>query len=151
MFWNFFTIILPHPTKFCQYFILLIENFNLHSDEDGVKHIRIKARPNKWHENDCPFCHKSCPAYDKHSSRPTTWRGLDWKTVGRCVNRALHDLEPERSRRLVVILTSHLLFILIVAVNMCQLRGVKPLKQCREVVLTAVILMITLASNRSTP
>ena len=46
--------------------------------EDGVKHIRIKSRPNKWHENDCPFCHKSCPAYDKHSSRPTTWRGLDW-------------------------------------------------------------------------
>ena len=214
MFWNFFTIILPRPTKFCQYFILLIENFNLYSDEDGVKHIRIKARPNKWHENDCPFCHKSGPAYDKHSSRPTTWRGLDWggilveveyqthriiclehgvyvaevpwaypssrftkdfdltvawfasylprsttsyfmrvdwETVGRCVNRALHDLEPERSRRLVVILTSHLLFILIVAVNMCQLRGVKPLKQCREVILTAVILMITLASNRSTP
>lgn len=146
-----FTIILPHPTNFCQFFILLIENFNLYSDEDGVKHIRIKARPNKWHENDCPFCHKSCPAYDKHSSRPTTWRGLDWETVGRCVNRALHDLEPERSRRLVVILTSHLLFILIVAVNMCQLRGVKPLKQCRKVILTAVILMITLASNRSTP
>ena len=75
---EFFTIILSHPTKFCQYYILLIENFNLYSDEDGVKHIRIKARPNKWHENDCPFCHKSCPAYDKHSSRPTTWRGLDW-------------------------------------------------------------------------
>ena len=75
---EFFTITLPHPTKFCQYIILLIENFNLYSDEDGVKHIRIKARPNKWHENDCPFCHKSCPAYDKHSSRPTTWRGLDW-------------------------------------------------------------------------
>ena len=211
---EFFTIILPHPTKFCQYFILLIENFNLYSDEDGVKHIRIKSRPNKWHENDCPFCHKSCPAYDKHSSRPTTWRGLDWggilveveyqthriiclehgvyvaevpwaypgsrftkdfdltvawfasylprsttsyfmrvdwETVGRCVNRALHDLEPERSRRLGVILTSHLLFILIVAVNMGQLRGVKPLKQWREVILTAVILMITLASNRSTP
>ena len=211
---KFITIILPRPTKFCQYFILLIENLNLYSDEDGVKHICIKARPNKWHENDCPFCHKSCPAYDKHSSRPTTWRGLDWggilveveyqthriiclehgvyvaevpwaypgsrftkdfdltvawfasylprsttsyfmrvdwETVGRCVNRALHDLEPERSRILVVILTSHLLFILIVAVNMCQLRGVKPLKQCREVILTAVILMITLASNRSTP
>lgn len=128
-----------------------------------MKHIRIKARPNKWHENDCPFCHKSCPAYDKHSSRPTTRRSLDWggflveveyqthriicpehgvyvaevpwaypdsrftkdfdltvawfasylprsttsyfmrvdwETVGRCVNRALHDLEPERSRRL---------------------------------------------------
>ena len=141
----------------------VIENFNLYADSDGVKHIRIKARPNKWHQNDCPFCHKSCPAYDKHSGRPTIWRGLDWggvlveieyqnhriicpehgvyvaevpwaypgsrftkdfdltvawfasylprsttsyfmridwETVGRCVNRALHDLEPERSRRL---------------------------------------------------
>ena len=141
----------------------VIENCNIYSDEDGVKHIRIKARPNRWHENDCPFCHKACPVYDKHSSRPTTWRGLDWggvlveveyqthriicpehgvyvaevpwaypgsrftkdfdltvawfasylprsttsyfmrvdwETVGRCVNRALHDLEPERSRRL---------------------------------------------------
>ena len=141
----------------------VIESYNLFSDEDGVKHIRIKARPNKWHENDCPFCHKSCPVYDKHSTGPTTWRGLDWggiiveveyrthriicpehgvyvaevpwaypgsrftkdfdltvawlasylprstasyfmrvdwKTVGRCVNRALNDLEPERSRRL---------------------------------------------------
>ena len=26
--------------------------------------------------------------------------GGGWETVGRCVNRALHDLEPERSRRL---------------------------------------------------
>ena len=59
----------------------VIENCNLYSDEDGVKHIRIKARPNKWHENDCPFCHKSCPVYNKHSSRPTTWRGLDWGGV----------------------------------------------------------------------
>jgi transposase len=25
---------------------------------------------------------------------------VDWETVGRCVNRALHDLEPERSKRL---------------------------------------------------
>ena len=50
----------------------VIEYFNLYSDEDGVKHIRIKARPNKWHENDCPFCHKSGPVYDKHSCRPTT-------------------------------------------------------------------------------
>ena len=44
---EFLIIILSHPTKFCQYFILLIENFNLYSDEDGVKHIRIKVRPNK--------------------------------------------------------------------------------------------------------
>lgn len=25
---------------------------------------------------------------------------VDWETIGRCVNRALHDLEPEHSRRL---------------------------------------------------
>lgn len=160
---EFFTIILPHPTKFCQYFILLIENFNLYSDADGVKHIRIKARPNKWHENDCPFCHKSVllmtniPAdqplggdwtgvvfwsklntrrivssalnmgvyvaevpwaypgsrftkdfdltvawFASYLPRSTTsyFMRVDWETVGRCVNRALHDLEPEHSRRL---------------------------------------------------
>ena len=141
----------------------VIEDCNFFSDTDGVKHIRIRARPNKWHENDCPFCHKPCPVYDRHSSVPRTWRGLDaggilvdveyqthriicpehgvyvadvpwaypgsgftkdfdltaawlatylprsvvseymridWETVGRCVNRALNDIEPERSRRL---------------------------------------------------
>ena len=46
----------------------VIKNCNLYSDKNGVKHIRIQVRPNKWHENDCPFCHKSCPVYDKHSS-----------------------------------------------------------------------------------
>lgn len=25
---------------------------------------------------------------------------IDWETVGRCVNRTLNDIEPERSRRL---------------------------------------------------
>jgi len=66
------------PHKILSILYSLDRKFNLYSDEDGVKHIRIKARHNKWHENDYPFCHKSCPAYDKHSSRPTTWRGLDW-------------------------------------------------------------------------
>ncbi len=33
----------------------VIKNCNLYSDKNGVKHIRIQARPNKWHENDCPF------------------------------------------------------------------------------------------------
>lgn len=141
----------------------VIEDCIIFDDADGVKHIRIKARPTKTHENDCPFCHKPCPVYDKHSSKTRTWRGLDWggiivevecqthrincpehgiyvaevpwaypgsgftkdfdlqvawfasylprsttsyfmrvdwETVGRCVNRALHDLEPERSKRL---------------------------------------------------
>ena len=56
----------------------VFEDCNLYSDEDGVKHILIKARPNKWHKNDCPFCHKACPVYDNHSSKPSTWRDLDW-------------------------------------------------------------------------
>lgn len=55
----------------------VIKNSNLYSDKNGVKHIRIQARPDKWHENDCSFRLKSCPVYDKHSSRPTIWRGLD--------------------------------------------------------------------------
>lgn len=133
------------------------------TDAEGVSHIRIKARPSKWHEDDCPFCHKRCRRYDHQGTIPRRWRGLDWsgtlveieyrthriecpehgvlvadvpwaypgsgftkdfdltvawlaihlprsavseymridwETVGRCINRALNDLEPERSRRL---------------------------------------------------
>lgn len=55
----------------------VIENCYIYSDKDNVKHLRIKARPNKWHQNDCPFCHKTCSSYDKHSASPTVWRGLD--------------------------------------------------------------------------
>ncbi len=54
----------------------VIEDCNVYSDADGVKHIRIKTRPNKWHENDCPFCHKPCSVYDKHSSVPVHGEGL---------------------------------------------------------------------------
>jgi len=42
------------------------------------------------------------PLHGLHLPRSTTsyFMRVDWETVGRCVNRALHDLEPERSRRL---------------------------------------------------
>lgn len=56
----------------------VIEDCSLYSDADGVKHIRIKARPDKWHENDCPFCHKKCKRYDSKCALPRIWRGLDW-------------------------------------------------------------------------
>lgn len=141
----------------------VVESANFFMDQDGVNHIRIHARPNHWHKNDCPFCHKRCPRYDKKNPLPRIWRGLDWggtlveivcnthriqcpehgvvvadipwaypgsrftkdfdltvgwlaiylprsvvseymridwETVGRCVNRTLNDIEPERSRRL---------------------------------------------------
>ena len=49
-----------------------------YTDVDGINHVRITVRPNRWHENDCPFCHKSCPRYDRQIDHPRTWRGLDW-------------------------------------------------------------------------
>ena len=141
----------------------VVKGYEFYDDSDGVHHLRIKARPNKWHRDDCPFCHKRCSYYDRQSNEPRTWRGLDWggtlveiegythrvncpehgvvvanvpwaypgsgftkdfdltvgwlavylprsvvseymridwETVGRCVNRTLNDIEPERSRRL---------------------------------------------------
>ena len=141
----------------------VVEDAKFYTDDDGVNHIRIHARPNIWHTNDCPYCHKRCRRYDKKNPQPRTWRALDWgatlveitydthriecpehgvlvadvpwaypgsgftkdfdltvgwlaiylprsvvseymridwETVGRCVNRTLNDIEPERSRRL---------------------------------------------------
>ena len=141
----------------------VVESCDIYNDKDGVAHLRMKARPNVWHQDDCPFCGKRCPGYDRPTKRSKVWRGLDyggilveieyhthriqcsehgiitaavpwaypdssftrefdltvawlakylprsavaaymridWQTVGNCVSRALHDLEPERSRRL---------------------------------------------------
>lgn len=141
----------------------MVESNSFYHDHNGVARIRIKARPNAWHENDCPFCGKRCPGYDAPARNPKVWRGLDWggalveieysthrvlcpehgvvtaavpwaypgssftkefdltvawfakylprsavasymridwQTVGNCMSRALHDLDPERSRRL---------------------------------------------------
>ena len=140
-----------------------IENVKTITDADGTDRIRIAARPNRWHENDCPICHRRCPRYDSKCKTPRLWRGLDWEgkiveveyrthriicpehgvlvadvlwaypgsrftknfdltvgwlavylprsavaeymridweTVGRCVNRTLNDIEPDRARRL---------------------------------------------------
>ena len=56
----------------------VIENAYFYTDEDGINHIRICARPNRWHEDDCPICHKHCKRYDKKNHRPRIWRALDW-------------------------------------------------------------------------
>ena len=141
----------------------VVESHGIYNDQDVVTHIRIKARPNVWHKNDCPFCGRHCQRYDQPTKKPKVWRGLDWggilveiecsthrvccpkhgvvtaavpwaypgssftkefdltvtwlakylprsavanfmridwQTVGSCISRSLHDLEPERSRRL---------------------------------------------------
>lgn len=50
-------------------------------DQDGVTHLRIHARPNRWHADDCPICHKHCRPYDVQSKFPRTWRALDWEGI----------------------------------------------------------------------
>ena len=142
---------------------IVVEGYDFFDDQDAVKHLRIHARPAKWHENRCPFCHRRCPGYDRPAGKSRIWRGsdwngilveieastcriqcpehgvvtadvpwaypesgftkefdrnvawlatylprstvseymrIDWATVGRCISRSLHDIEPERSRRL---------------------------------------------------
>ncbi len=141
----------------------VVESHEFYIDADGVNHLRIKARPNAWHKNDCPHCGRRCCGYDIAAANPKVWRALDWgallvqiecqthrvvcpehgivtaavpwaypgssftkefdltvtwlaeylprsavanfmridwQTVGNCISRSLHDLEPERSRRL---------------------------------------------------
>ena len=56
----------------------VVESHDIYKDQDGVTHIRIKARPNVWHKNDCPFCGRHCQGYDQPTKKPKVWRGLDW-------------------------------------------------------------------------
>ena len=56
----------------------VVESHDIYNDQDGVTHLRIKARPNAWHKNDCPFCGRHCQGYDQPTKKPKVWRGLDW-------------------------------------------------------------------------
>lgn len=74
----------------------VIEGANFYTDEDGVNHILIHARPNVWHEDDCPFCHKRCRRYDKKNPHPRIWRGLDWGSTLVEISYDTHRIEcPE--------------------------------------------------------
>lgn len=74
----------------------VIEGANFYTDEDGVNHILIHARPNVWHEDDCPFCHKRCRRYDKKNSHPRIWRGVDWGSTLVEISYDTHRIEcPE--------------------------------------------------------
>lgn len=55
----------------------VIEGADFHADGDGVNHILIHARPDVWHKDDCPFCHKRCRRYDRKNPQPRIRRGLD--------------------------------------------------------------------------
>ena len=56
----------------------VIDDCELYTDDNSINHVRIYARPNKWHENDCPYCHRRCQRYDLMSDSPRSWRALDW-------------------------------------------------------------------------
>ena len=56
----------------------VVTGHDFYQDSDGVNHLRIHARPDKRHEDDCPFCHKRCRPYDVQTRLPRTWRALDW-------------------------------------------------------------------------
>lgn len=74
----------------------VVDGCTFYSDQDGVNHIRIHARPNRWHEDDCPFCHKRCKRYDKKNPQPRTWRSLDWGSTLVEVSYDTHRIEcPE--------------------------------------------------------
>ena len=74
----------------------VIKGANFYTDEDGVNHIRIHARPNVWHEDDCPFCHKRCRRYDKKNPHPRIWRGADWGSTLVEISYDTHRIEcPE--------------------------------------------------------
>ena len=74
----------------------VVEECDFYSDQNGVSHIRIQARPNRWHEDDCPFCHRHCKRYDKKNPQARTWRGLDWGATLVEVSYDTHRIEcPE--------------------------------------------------------
>ena len=141
---------------------VVVESHDFYTDIAGAQHLRIQARPDKWHQCRCPYCGKKCPKDGVSVKGRRQWRSLDfgsilveiesdtqrincpehgrivadvpwaypgsrftkdfdltvgwlavylprsvvseymridWKTVGRCVSRTLHEIEPERNVR----------------------------------------------------
>ena len=50
----------------------VVTGHDFYQDSNGVNHLRIHARPDKRHEDDCPFCHKRCRPYDVQTRLPRT-------------------------------------------------------------------------------
>ena len=57
---------------------VVIQNHDFYTDDEGVHHLRIYARPSKHNENRCPHCSRKCPGYDSPGEFNKIWRGLDW-------------------------------------------------------------------------
>ena len=60
----------------------VVESHDLYTDSMGVQHLRIKAIPSKWHQDECPFCGKKhLPKHDTAARKPKVWRGLDFGRI----------------------------------------------------------------------
>ena len=69
----------------------VVESAKNYTDGRGVKHLRVKARPDKKHQYRCPFCGKKCPKDGRSSKDVRVWRGLDFGSV-------LVEIESETQR-----------------------------------------------------
>lgn len=56
---------------------VVVESQKFYTDGFGVKHLSIRARPDKWHQDRCPVCGKRCPRWGR-STDHRVWRGLDF-------------------------------------------------------------------------
>ena len=76
----------------------VVTNHEIYHDSFGVKHLRIHVRPNKWHDNDCPICHRKCNR-DGASSEARTWRSLDFGEIPvELVSQTHYIFCPEHGR-----------------------------------------------------
>ena len=71
----------------------VVESYNFYNDVDGVTHLRIKARPTAWHQDDCPFCgRRHLPRYDRPTKKNKIWRGLDFSGIIVEIEAATHRI-----------------------------------------------------------
>ena len=57
---------------------VVVKSQDFYTDRDGIKRLRIYARPVARKKSCCPFCGKKSPCYDQSSYARKIWRGLDW-------------------------------------------------------------------------
>ena len=54
----------------------VVESHDFYTDKAGEQHLRIKARPNKWHQCRCPYCGRKCPKDGLSVKQHRLWRAL---------------------------------------------------------------------------
>ena len=78
----------------------VVESHSFYNDADGVIHLRIKAHPNAWHQDECPFCGKrNLPRYDRQAKNYKVPRSLDFAGILVEIEAPTHRVTcPEHGR-----------------------------------------------------